>query len=85
MLIDRNYKKLGISVEYAKCEKDVSFVVFDTEKDAVIFAQFIDAQSVKECTDGFLIGWNGTLIITSAWYNMLLEAKKRFNIEWRKV
>ena len=85
MLVDPNYKKIGIDAKYAKYRPTDKLIVFDNVDQAQIFGEFVGAKSIFEVTDGFLVSIFGSFATTEAWGSRLLEAKKRYKLEYRIV
>ncbi len=85
MLIDTSLKVLDIKAEESKYRSTDRLIVFDDLEQAEVFGEFIGAQSIFETTTGFLVGVFGSFASDRGWTDLLLEAKKRFNLKYRLV
>lgn len=85
MLIDTSLKVLEIPVEEAKYRPTDRLIVFDDLDQAEVFGEFIGAESIFESINGYLVKVLGSFASDRGWTDLLLEAKKRFNLEYRLV
>lgn len=85
MLVDINFRLLGISVEESKYRSVDRLIVFDDLDQAEVFGDFIGAESIFETINGYLVGVLGSFANDRGWTDLLLEAKKRFDLKYRLV
>ena len=85
MIIDTSFKVLEISAEEAKYHPTDRLIVFDDLVQAEVFGNYIGAESIFQATNGYLVKILGSFASDRGWTDLLLEAKKRFNLKYRLV
>lgn len=81
--MDMTYKNMGIKAEECK-PKNRKLIVFNEQKHCDIFADWIGGETVP-VVDGFLVVVLGAFASTDVWGDMLLNCKKRTNLEYKTI